>query len=128
MTKNFINTFEDLNVYQRAYKASLDIHKLSLAFPKIEQYALADQIRRSSKSICANIAEGFSKQRQSSAEFKRFLSIAMASSDEVKVWLNYAKDLEYLDEKTFSVLKNEYFEISKMLNGLMKSWQSKTKF
>jgi four helix bundle protein len=58
-----VSSFEDLEVFQRAYRVSLEIHEQSLRFPKIEQYALADQVRRASKSICANIAEGFAKQR-----------------------------------------------------------------
>ena len=50
--------FEDLDVFRRAYRLSLEVHRASLEFPRIEQFALADQIRRASKSICANIAEG----------------------------------------------------------------------
>jgi four helix bundle protein len=67
-----IKSFEDLDVFQRAYALSLIIHKASLAFPKVEQFGLAEQVRRASKSICANLAEGFGKQRDSSAEFKGF--------------------------------------------------------
>src|SRR6476661_6778823 len=52
---------EDLEVFRRAYRLSLEIHRSSLALPRIEQFALADQLRRSSKSICANLAEGFAK-------------------------------------------------------------------
>ena len=70
-----IRSFEDLEVFKRAYRVSLDIHRVSLAFPKIEQYALADQVRRASKSICANLAEGFAKQRRSPAEYRRFLQM-----------------------------------------------------
>ena len=55
-------SFEDLEVFQRAYRLSLDIHRVSLRLPKIEQQALGDQVRRSSKSIPVNIAEGFGKQ------------------------------------------------------------------
>ena len=51
--------FEDLEVFRRAYRLSLEVHRASLEFPRIEQWALADQARRASKSICANIAEGF---------------------------------------------------------------------
>jgi four helix bundle protein len=93
-----IRSFEDLEVYQRAYRLSLEIHKASLEFPKIEQFAMADQVRRASKSICANIAEGFSKQRQSAPEFKRFLMMALGSSDEMKVWISYCLDLGYIDQ------------------------------
>ncbi len=57
-----IGSFEELEAFKRAYRISLEIHRASLEFPQIEQRALADQIRRASKSICANIAEGFGKQ------------------------------------------------------------------
>ncbi|WP_263498206.1 four helix bundle protein [Mesorhizobium sp. CA13] len=57
----YIKRARDLDVYRRAYAVSLDVHKATLVFPKMEQYALADQMRRSSKAICANLAEGFAK-------------------------------------------------------------------
>ena len=57
-----VERFEDLEVFKRAYRIALEIHRQSLGFPAIEQQALGDQIRRASKSICANIAEGFAKQ------------------------------------------------------------------
>ena len=76
LESRLIKTAKDLEVFKRAYRASLDIHRVTLEFPKIEQYALADQLRRATKSICANIAEGFGKQRNSAAEFRRFLSMA----------------------------------------------------
>jgi hypothetical protein len=72
--KPSVSSVEDLDVFRRAYAISLDLHQVSLKFPKIEQFGgLADQIRRASKSICANLAEGFGKQRQSNLEFKRYL-------------------------------------------------------
>ena len=71
-----VHSFEDLEVFKRAYRVSLEVHRISLGFPRIEQFALGDQVRRASKSICGNIAEGFGKQSQSVAEFKRFLRIA----------------------------------------------------
>ena len=95
-----VSSFEDLEVFRRAYRISLDLHKASLQFPKVEQFGgLADQMRRASKSICGNIAEGFGKQRRSSAEFKRYLLIAIGSADEMQVWLKYCSDLEYVDQK-----------------------------
>jgi four helix bundle protein len=60
--------FEDLDVFKRAYAVSLDVHRASLKFPQVEQYGLGEQIRRSSKSICANIAEGMAKAKGSQAE------------------------------------------------------------
>ncbi len=97
----------DLNVYQQAFDLALDIHQTSLSFPKIEQYALADQLRRASKSVCANIAEGFAKQKYSRAEFSRFLSIAEASINEVNVWLQFAFRLSYIEEKTYQIWVNQ---------------------
>ena len=95
--KSEVSSFEDLEVFQRAYRISLDLHRASLQFPKVEQFGgLADQMRRASKSICANVAEGFGKQRQSNAEFKRYLLMAIGSADEMQVWVKYCADLEYL--------------------------------
>ena len=92
-----IESFEELDVFQRSYRISLEIHSDSLTWPQIEQYALGDQIRRASKSIPANIAEGFGKQRLSSKEFKRYLLIAVGSADEMRVWCRYCFDLGYVD-------------------------------
>ncbi len=117
-----VEAFEDLEVFQRAYRISLAVHKCSLDFPPIEQHALGDQVRRASKSICANIAEGFAKQGRSAAEFKRFLAMAVGSADEMRVWLRYCLDLGYIDEATWRRWRDEYHEISKMLQGLSRKW------
>ncbi len=102
-----VSSVEDLDVFRRAYAISLDLHQASLKFPKIEQFGgLADQIRRASKSICANLAEGFGKQRQSNLEFKRYLLMAIGSADEMQVWLRYCADLEYLDQRVCARWRN----------------------
>ena len=110
--------FEDLEVFRRAYRLSLGVHRASLEFPRIEQFALADQIRRASKSICANIAEGFGKQRQSRSEFHRFLSMAIGSADEMQVWTMYCRDLGYIGPEVAERWQGEYREIARMLRGL----------
>lgn len=117
-----VRNYDDLIVYQKAYQLALAIHTFSLELPKIEQYALASQIRRASKSICGNIAEGFGKQRLSSPEFKRFLGMVLGSADEMTVWLSFCKDLGYLTPKKYSEWKMEYVNIAKMLNGLRDKW------
>ena len=117
-----IKGYEDLKVYQRSYKSSLDVHKLSLSFPKHEKQELGGQIRRSTKSIAMNIAEGYGK-RSSVAEFKRYIVIAIGSCDEVRVQLDYCKDLGYIDAEQHKTLKDEYVEIGKMLMGLYKVWK-----
>ena len=119
----WVESFEDLEVFQRAYRISLEVHRASLDFPAIEQFALGDQVRRASKSICANIAEGFAKQGASASEFKRFLSMAMASSDEMRVWVRYCLDLGYIEEATWRDWRDEYQSISKMLQGLSGKWR-----
>jgi four helix bundle protein len=110
--------FEDLEVFQRAYRLSLEVHRASLDLPRIEQFALADQVRRASKSICANIAEGFGKQRQSRTEFHRFLSMAIGSADEMQVWTMYCRDLDYIGADMAERWQSEYREIARMLQGL----------
>jgi four helix bundle protein len=84
----------------------------------VEQRALADQIRRASKSICANVAEGYGRQKRSKAEFKRFLQMAIGSSDEMRVWVRYALDLGYIDELAWQRWRDEYQAITRMLQSL----------
>ena len=111
----FITRAKDLNVYKKAYAVSLEIHRASLSFPKVEQYALADQIRRSSKGICANLAEGFAKQSHSKQEFARFISMAMGSCAEMDTWVSYAYDLGYVDNGQMNHWLREYAAIFSML-------------
>ena len=110
--------FEDLEVFRRAYRLSLEVHRRSLEFPTFEQYGLAEQVRRASKSIPVNVAEGFGKQRGSPGEFRRFLRIATGSADEMRVWTRYCLDLGYIDEPTWRRWRDEYHALAKMLQGL----------
>src|ERR1700758_5146971 len=112
-------SFEDLEVFQRAYRLSLEIHHQSLKLPRIEQRVLADQLRRASKSICANVAEGYGRQKRTKAEFKRFLQMAIGSSDEMRVWVRYAFDLGYIDEIVWKRWRDQYQTITRMLQSLM---------
>ena len=117
MTKH--GNHRDLIVFQRAYQISLDIYQQSKSFPEEEKFAITDQLRRSATSICANIAEGYGRQLTSAADFKRFLIIAKGSCQEVSVWIDYCKDLSFVDEKTANKWEQEYIEISKMLFALI---------
>ena len=118
-----VRSFEDLEVYQRAYRLALELHKLSLNFPKLEQFALADQIRRASKSICANLAEGFARQRSSSPDFHRFIVLALGSSDEMRVWLSFCADLDYVPKPEAERLRQDYSIVARMLHGLKNKWK-----
>ena len=87
---------EGLVVFQRAYALSLELHRASLTWPKVEQYGgIADQVRRSSESVCALLAEGVGRSRASRPEFERYVVMALGSADEARLWCRYAEDLGY---------------------------------
>ena len=109
----------DLIVFQRAYAAALEAHRTAQTFPKHERYELASQLRRSSKSICANLAEGRARQQGSKADFRRFALIALGSADESALRCRFAKDLGYLTDDQYSRMSGEFSEIAKMLNALI---------
>lgn len=121
MTGKNYSDVEKLEVYKRAYIVSLALHTHSLSFPKIEQFALADQVRRSSKSICANLSEGFGKQDFSKLEFRRFVLMAIGSAHETRTWVKYCRDLKYIDEALYSYWTEEYTGIINMLRRLWRS-------
>ena len=114
----WVRGFEGLEVFQRAYRLSLEVHRASLDFPRIEQFALADQLRRASKSICANLAEGFGRQPVSKPEFRRFVTMALGSADEMQVWTLYCRDLGYIGKDVAERWQNEYRVIARMLTAL----------
>jgi four helix bundle protein len=108
-----------LQVFQRAYRLSLELHRASLGWPRVEQYGgVADQLRRSSKSICALLAEGGGRQPGSDAEFRRYLSMAMGSADEARLWCDYATDLDYVPREQSLAWQDELGQIARMLHGL----------
>ncbi|QPC90405.1 four helix bundle protein [Mesorhizobium sp. INR15] len=115
---NYVRRARDLEVYKRAYTVSLEVHKATLTFPKMEQYALADQLRRSTKGICANLAEGFAKQTHSKAEFARFISMAMGSCSEAETWISYAFDLGYIAQAQLDDWLQSYAHVYGMLVNL----------
>ena len=113
---------ENLFVYQISYKLMIEIHKESLKFPKIEQYGgIADQLRRSSKSITANIVEGFGKQHFFKGEFQRMLVYSIGSCDETILWIKTARDLGYMDKITSDRYLNEYQILVKKLSTFTKN-------
>jgi four helix bundle protein len=108
----------DLKVYQLAYKLAMEIFHLSKHFPREEQYSLTDQIRRSSRSVAANIAEGFRKRR-----YPNMLVSKLTDSDgeatETQVWLDFALDCGYMSQDNRDRLTAGYEEVGKMLSGMM---------
>ena len=114
-----IASFRDLDVFRLAYGLSLEVHQASLGFPKIEQFGgIADQMRRSTKSICALVAEGSGRQRGSKAEFRRYVIMALGSADETQLWCQYAFDLGYIDAATLEHLLSGYTQVARQLQAL----------
>ena len=110
--------YEDLEIYQLSFDYALIIHKASLKLPKFELYEQGSQIRRSSKSICDNIAEGYGRRRYK-ADFIKFLTYATASCDELKGQLKMLMQL-YPDIKGFGEHIEPYTKLSIKLNNFIK--------
>ncbi len=112
----FAQHYRELRVFQQAFEAAMCIFESSKSWPKEERYALTDQIRRSSRSVCGNIAEAWRKRRYV-ASFVSKLSDADAEAAETQVWLDFALRCGYLDETVHSELHKQYELIS---GGLVK--------
>ncbi|MBA2647876.1 MAG: four helix bundle protein [Pyrinomonadaceae bacterium] len=108
----------DLKVYQLAYRLAMEIFQESKTFPKEERYSLSDQIRRSSRSVTANIAEGFRK-RQYPNMFVSKLADSDAEATETQVWLDFAHDCGYITSERYEQLTKSYEEIGRMLSSMM---------
>ncbi len=112
------NGYRDLKVFQRAYKLAMDIFEITKAFPKEEKYSLTDQIRRSSRSIAANIAEAW-KKRIYPKMFVSKLVDATGEAGETEVWLGVSKDAGYLPKEKYEELISGYDEVNRMLYGMV---------
>ena len=110
-------SFKDLKVYQLAFEAAILIHTISNAFPKGEKYSLTDQIRRSSRSVCANIGEAYRK-RIYPKHFTSKITDADGEATETSIWLDFALEFGYVSKENFSFLQTKYVEIGRMLNSM----------
>ena len=110
--------YRDLKVYQLAYKFGMNIFEISKEFPKEEKYSLVDQIRRSSRSEAANIAEAWMKRLYQKMFVSKIID-SMGEAGETEVWLDVSKDCGYLNVKEYEPLFNGYQEINRMLNGMV---------
>lgn len=112
---------EDLQVYKLSYEMAVEVFKVTSKFPKEEKYSLVDQMRRSSRSVAANIREGFAKRKYSDV-FIRHLNDALGFAEETLTWLDFSYDAGYLLSKD-GYLKDDYKRILSMIYRLMKSWK-----
>jgi len=116
----FAKTFRDLDVYQNAMRLAVDIHNFAKTLPQLERYALADQIRRSTRSVCANIAEAWRKKRYKGA-FIAKLSDAEAEASETQSWLDIARALNYMREPDYVKLDGEYEKVISQIVSMIRS-------
>ena len=115
--KQPIRHFRELVVYQRAFAAAMRIFEVTKAFPVEERYSLVDQVRRSSRSVCSNLAEGWRKRRYE-AVFKNKLTDAMQEASETQCWLEISLACKYTAQDSFARLDDEYEQIIAMLNSM----------
>lgn len=118
MERARIRTHEDLDVYRMAFESGMKIFELTQTFPKEEKYSLVDQIRRSSRSVCANIAEAFRK-RLYPAAFVSKLSDADGEAAETQVWLDFCMKCKYIKDEEGNCLKIVYDNIEGKLIRMM---------
>lgn len=127
--KTNIRHFRELDVYQLGMESAMKIFQVSKSFPNEEKYSLTDQIRRSSRSTCANIAEGWRKRRYPNA-FVSKLSDADSEAAETQVWLEFALNCGYLDQNLFDGLTKAYDNImGKLVNMIARpeQWRIKSR-
>jgi len=109
--------FKKLKVYQLAFKLAMQIFEISKSFPKEETYSLTDQIRRSSRSVCTNLAEGYRK-RIYPKHFTTKVTDADGEASETIVWLDFSLACGYIEKNLYHQLYSDYVEIGKMLGSM----------
>lgn len=127
--KRFARTHRDLEVYSKAFEAAMTLFRLSRSFPDAEKYGITNQIRRSSRSVCANIAEAWRKRRYEK-HFASKISDAEGEAAETQVWIEFAVECDYLDRDIAAKLYRRYNEILSTLVGMRrhaKSWSLQPK-
>ena len=113
-----VRDFRELRVYKSGFKAAMEIFHLSRRWPDEERYSLTSQIRKASRSVCANIGEAWRKRRYA-AHFVSKLSDSDTEAAETLVWLEFAKECGYLDEEPFQALSEVYDHINAQLTTMM---------
>jgi len=114
-----INSAKDLIVYKKAYALAMDIFKRTKTFPVEEKYSLTDQIRRASRSVCANLREAWAKRRYE-AHFISKLTDADGENGETDTWLDFSFDCGYLFESDYMELSGRCKETGAMLGEMIK--------
>ena len=112
--------FQELLAYKKSFELAMSVFEITKSFPKEEKFSLTDQIRRSSRSVCANIAES-SRKKIYPKHFVSKLSDSDAENSETQSWLEFAFRCSYIDEETFRVLTDQSIEVGKLLNFMIRN-------
>lgn len=120
MVRSLVKVYRDLEVYQAAFAAAMEIFEVSKKFPAEERYSLTDQIRRSSRSVCANLGEAWRK-RQYKAAFIAKISDCQAEATETQIWLEFSVKCQYLDPEIGRELYRRYDQVSGQLATMIKN-------
>ncbi|QPH37711.1 four helix bundle protein [Pedobacter endophyticus] len=112
--------FRDLIVYKKGFSLLMEIFTITSGFPKNEQYSLVDQIRRCSRSVCANLAEAYRKRKYPN-HFVSKLSDSDTENGETQTWLEFALACKYITTDEFNILNNQAEEVAKLLVYMMKN-------
>jgi four helix bundle protein len=118
-----IQSYRDLQVYQYSYSLAMEVFHLTKTFPKEEMYSLTDQLRRSSRSVAANIVEGWAKRHYENV-FKRHLLDSIGSCDETKLWLDIALDCHYITSQEHQPISDRYYELGRKLYRSFENWKT----
>jgi len=117
-----IQRIEDLKVYEKAFELGMEVFRISRHFPPDEKYSLTAQIVRSSRSVAANIREGYAKKKYNQI-FIRHLMDALGSCEETRTWLDFALECQYLAKEAHQKLDKQYASLSAMIFSLQKNWK-----
>ena len=112
--------YQDLLAYQKGFSLAMKIFELSKSFPKEEKYSLTDQIRRSSRSVCVNIAEAYRK-RDYPRHFHSKLTDSDAENSETLTWLEFAFACKYISSEIFESYSKENEEVGKLINYMIQN-------
>ncbi|MGB5818198.1 MAG: four helix bundle protein [Saonia sp.] len=118
-----IKSYRDLDVHKEAFALAMEIFWTTRKFPKEEAYSLTSQIVRSSRSVSANISEGWAK-RTYDAVFKQHLINALGSNSETEDWLTYALECKYITKKVFEDFTTKNDKVGRMLTKLHQNWKN----
>ena len=113
-----MGSYKDLEAFKKAYALAMEIFEISKSFPKEEKYSLTDQVRRSSRSVCANFGEAY-RRRKYPAHFVSKLTDADAENTETEIWIQFSFDCKYINEIKYKEFLERSAEVGRLLGYMI---------